>query len=481
MENNTLNSPISLEMEQYKDSNSSMNGQALNPQFDSITPEVIIQNIEDLTREEVFPIDVFPEIMQHMISETNRCLNFPTDFMGASILYAFSVAIGNTHRIRYKATWEETAVLYITLVGRPGTSKSHPIKKVLKPIFKKDSEAYKNYEAKKREYDQLMKLPPEERGNNKHVEKPIFEQILLNDYTPEALIEVHKHNKRGLGIYADELASWFKNFNRYNKGSEEETWLSIWSNTPITINRKIIDPIKLNDPFVSVIGTIQNEKLNELAINRTDNGFVDRVLFAFPDDLKKAYWNDEEIDPTMEKKWEEIILRVLNQPLNFDELGNAEPHILNYTPEARKMITQWQHQLTSEVNKKGDDTEFAISAKMEIYVHRFALILHMIDSACKNSFSFLVDIKAVEGAIKLAEYFYTTALKVHRVISNADPLSKLPTNKQKIYIDLPDEFTTGEGLDIAEKRGMKKRTFKAFLNDRVLFEKVEHGKYSKLY
>ena len=35
-----------------------------------------------------------------------------------------------------------------------------------------------------------------------------------------SLADVHKFNKRGIGVYSDELASWFKNFNRYNKGSE---------------------------------------------------------------------------------------------------------------------------------------------------------------------------------------------------------------------------------------------------------------------
>ena len=59
----------------------------------------------------------------------------------------------------------------------------------------------------------------------------------------EALAEVHKFNKRGIGVYADELAGWFKNFNRYNKGSEMEFWLSQWSSKPINIDRKTGEPV----------------------------------------------------------------------------------------------------------------------------------------------------------------------------------------------------------------------------------------------
>ncbi len=69
-------------------------------------------------------------------------------------------------------------------------------------------------------------------------DKPAWQKNLLSDYTPEALAEVHSYNKRGIGVCVDELAGWFKNFNKYNKGSEMEFWLSAWSRKPITIDRK---------------------------------------------------------------------------------------------------------------------------------------------------------------------------------------------------------------------------------------------------
>lgn len=71
----------------------------------------------------------------------------------------------------------------------------------------------------------------------------------------------------------DELASWFKNFNRYNKGSEQEFWLSVWSGNTVKVNRKTSDQYNIPLPFISVAGTIQPGVLNELADNRTENGF----------------------------------------------------------------------------------------------------------------------------------------------------------------------------------------------------------------
>ncbi len=46
---------------------------------------------------------------------------------------------------------------------------------------------------------------------------------------PEGLSLVHSQNRRGLCLLSDELSAWVKNFNRYNNGSEEQFWLSVFS------------------------------------------------------------------------------------------------------------------------------------------------------------------------------------------------------------------------------------------------------------
>jgi hypothetical protein len=262
----------------------------LNPVFEDLnSPDTIINHVENLKnstakekelRANPFPVEVFPLPIQEIIKATNESLNFPIDFIGASMLYAVSVAIGNTHKVEIMKGWSENTVLYLSLVGRPGTNKSHPFSFALKPIEQRDNLKFLKYQKEKQEYDTIAKLTKKEReeqGYNEPI-KPIWEQHLVTDFTPEALTDVHKFNKRGIGVYADELASWFKNFNRYNNGSEEQFWLSVWSGKPIRINRKTSEPTYIPLPFISVAGTIQPGVLNELAQNRTQNGFLDRLL-----------------------------------------------------------------------------------------------------------------------------------------------------------------------------------------------------------
>lgn len=262
----------------------------------------------------VFPVEVFPLAVQQIITDTNKSLNFPIDFIGASILYAVSIAIGNTHKVEIKKGWQENAVLYLALVGQAGTNKSHPLSFAMRPLELRDNRNHEKYLKKKQEYEAVVGLSKKEKEQQGYTEivKPVWEQLLVSDFTPEALAEVHKFNKRGIGVNVDELASWFKNFNRYNKGSEEEFWLSNWSGKPIKINRKTTDPINIPLPFISVGGTIQPFVLNELAQNRTQNGFLDRILFVFPDNLKKEYWNNNELNPVISRNWENIITNLLS-------------------------------------------------------------------------------------------------------------------------------------------------------------------------
>ncbi len=89
--------------------------------------------------------------------------------------------------------------------------------------------------------------------------------------------------------------------------------------------------------------------------------------------------------------------------------------------------------------------------------------------------------EAVQGALQLVEYFKKTAIKVHSIVSNASPLDKVPTDKQTLYIALPDTFTASEGIQVAESMGMAERTFKRFLNNKELFKWTRQGEYEKLF
>lgn len=429
-----------------------------------------------------FPVEVFPLPIQQVITSTNENLNFPIDFIGASLLYAVSVAVGNTHRVEVKKGFQQSAVLYLAIVGRAGTTKSHPLSFALEPIVEQDKRTYRQYEQQRQQYEQAVNLSKKEREQQVIEEpmKPVWQKFLLSDFTPEALAEVHKFNKRGIGVYVDELAGWFKNFNRYNKGSEMEFWLSQWSGKPINIDRKTGEPVFIPLPFISVAGTIQKGILNELAKDsRTQNGFIDRILFVIPDNIQKEYWSETDLPPIVSENWESIISTLLNLSVANDDTLNPSPEVLKFTPEAKRVLFEWQKANTDQCNKAENEAVSGIFSKMDMYVLRLALILEMMRFACNESDKQAISTEAVQGAVRLVEYFKSSAVKVNSILSNASPLDKYPADKQALYNALPDTFTTETGIRLATGLGVAERTFKYFLNQKELFNHTSRGEYQK--
>lgn len=164
-----------------------------------------------------------------------------------------------------------------------------------------------------------------------------------------------------------------------------------------------------------------------------------------------------------------------------DETFNPQPEILRFTTEAKKLLFEWQRKITDLSNKPENEAISGIYAKIEMYAVRLALILEMMLFACGEGNKQAVGIEAVQGAIKLVEYFKNSAFKVHSIVSNASPLDKLPTDKQNLYNALPDYFTTNEGVQVAESMGIAERTFKRFLANKDLFNNHKRGEYEKWF
>ncbi len=505
----------------------------------TITPEMIKGHAKNISDgfENAFPVHVFPEKIQWIIEATHESLKYPIDFVGCSMLFAAAIAIGNTHRVKVMNNWTEGATLYLALIGRPGTNKTHPLKFGIDPILLRDKENYNEFLRAKKEYQSLLNQAKME-ATGDLPNRPIWKKIILSDFTPEALSEIHRFNLRGLGVYTDELNQWIKNFNRYSTGSATEFWLSNFSRTPINIDRKGQDPVLISDPCISVCGSIQPGILQELSRdNRSQNGFIDRILFSYPETLKKEYWSETELNENISEDWNQIVNYLLELPLRSDNNGGISPTIMEFTETAKDVLKDWQKRNTDTINNTDNESLAGVYSKLEIYVIRFALIIELLQIATgssENENPFDWDIKtlyrkaskkchpdtstlqngaeifkeldeaykaenrekvfeifqnlvkarigtrATEGAIQLAEYFRQTARRVNSILNNT-PVEGLDNRKKSIYHLLPLEFSTDKGLQIAFENEYPERTFKRFLSDGIFFEKLEHGKYKKRY
>ena len=153
--------------------------------------------------------------------------------------------MGNSIKVAIKNEWVDKAILYIAIVGKPGTNKSAPLKYALRPLFDRDRKELKKYEKLKAAFDEAMKIPAKER-KTVPVE-PEYKQTVLSDFTTEVLVRQHKINPRGLCVYVDELIGFIKCFNKYSSGNDEQIWIQLYNGSSVIVNRVGSEHLNIED------------------------------------------------------------------------------------------------------------------------------------------------------------------------------------------------------------------------------------------
>ncbi len=431
-----------------------------------------------------FPKDAFPNTFVEIMDQYHEKLNLNYDFLGTSIIYALSLAIGNSLKLQVKRKWVETPVIWGVIVGSAGVNKSAPLDVAVDPFKNLDKEYFKHYGEELEKFQKNQAKRGNKKENNEtanYLKQPNRKQCLITDFTPEALSEAHEKNIRGIGIYADELLLWINNFNRYTKSGEEQFYLSIWSGKEININRRSAPHYYLPYPFIPVVGTIQPYKLAEaFGKGKDKSGFTHRMLFAFPDFVIREELPDEDIPEIYINTYSNIIKRIMGLSEKAIINGEVKPVIICLSEQANGLFKSWRNMNNKRINEGTDEEEKGIYSKIEIYLIRLSLILQVVDDTCNNISTSEVSVDAFENAIKLVKYYEWTALKVYRLISRfSDPMANYSMDKRVIYAALPVEFNTAKGLEVASQFNMPERTFKYFLNDTYLFEKQRHGIHLK--
>tara|TARA_R100001440_G_scaffold73351_2_gene97863 strand:+ start:13 stop:387 length:375 start_codon:yes stop_codon:yes gene_type:complete len=124
------------------------------------------------------------------------------------------VTIGNTTELKHK--WISTAVLAFIIVQDRGHIKSHPLKDIFQPLFKKEEKWINEHDLKMNEY----RFELEEYKNSKRRKEdatepqmPIAQRMSVERFTPEALVKIHYENPKGIIVYCEEAKEWFGTFN----------------------------------------------------------------------------------------------------------------------------------------------------------------------------------------------------------------------------------------------------------------------------
>ena len=398
-----------------------------------------------------FPIDVFPPLFREVILKTNEALNFPTDYSAATILTAVATIIGKTAVLEMKNGWKEFCPLYMNLLGNPGTLKSHPLDMFFDIIKTIGSEEYQNYSPKLEAFEEYQSMTRKEKQSVQKIEEPTLIKHIMSNFTPEILAKRIKDNNRSVCVVSEELESWLLGMNNYSKSDQSSTYLSFWSVKRTDVDRisNQKKPLIIERPFLCIIGSSQPRKLKKMfPVEKSDSGFLQRFLWAFPADSKKKCINQIDLGPFFLNNYNEWFRTYyeIYKPILFDS-GQPKAKIYKFSPEALKIFLEWNKENTDKVNAAGDSLLSEEYNKFDIHFLRFALIMQIMEDLTGNTIS----VNATLNAVKLCAYFENTMLRVLNIIENQSEL-----DMQKVALHLVKEGMSQ--LDAARYTGISQAT-----------------------
>lgn len=426
--------------------------------------------------------ETFTQVLAALIEQLGINCGFATSYSAVSFLVAFGAIVGNTTLVRYYNNFKESCALFVVLVGKPSKGKSSPIKYALDFLLNSDNVKYNAYQSGVKAY----KENEARRKNGEDVEPmeyPALKQRVLNDSTMEAMLQVLHENPRGILLYHDELKGLLGMMNRYRPGNDMEILLSAWSHMPINVNRKGSDPVKINNPFISLLGGVQPDVFKQM-FTGVDNGWADRFLFCAQLDNNLPEWTDKEVDPTLEEAVKAAFEKLDVLPEIRGEDGNYVSNVLDFTPEARALITEWRNGENHRLRLMDDMNESyaGAHAKMDIMALRFSLILEMMYYAFGEGDGRAISVRAVEGAIKIVDYFKSQVKLMHELVYKEDVRYLMTKEQSIVYEALPNgTFKTDDGKKIALNLGMGEWKFKRFLKNDKFFKKEGYGMNRKVF
>ena len=439
------------------------------------------------------PLEVLPDKLREFVVEAEAAYGVQQEYTLSGIIFAVSLAIGATHRIESKPGQYDRPRLYMAKIGHPGSNKGMGLKLALAPIIAREDSSYLEYERLLEEYKRA-----EKEGLTTDARKPTYRQYIIKDYSREALTQILMANPRGVALHRDELSGWLGDLNRYNGSGEEAYWLSNWSGESIAVNRVSDDPKRVKDPFIGVVGTIQPDVLYKLAEgDKKNSGFLDRVMFVWPEDHGAPLWTLAELPPFLKDQYEEAIYKIMDRGFQtidpeHPELigeewhGKNVPHTVKYSPTALEAMFRYKNTTIKSARDSADNNLIrSAESKFPVMVDRLALCLQLLWWSYGEGRADVVSSNTVKKATLLADYFRANRLKVHKHLFERSAEDKLDPWAKEIFEALPEEeFTTAQAYVTAQASSQyEQKKIRSLLTKFVSLKLLERvttrGRYRK--
>jgi hypothetical protein len=457
--------------------------------FEILQNVIVAKKEESNCKVKEFPLAAIPYPLQEIIYDFQHALKLKGEFLAAAMLAVAGSAIGRKRLIQL-TKYPQHASLYMALIGESNAGKSPAIRFAMQPLKERQRIDEDAYQAAKKEYKAALKQYESSKGDEPEPTPPRQKIHYTTDATLEGLHEIMFHNQNGTLLERHELIGFFKDFNKYRKGSDEEAYIQMYDGEDVPLKRTGKDQLFIYNPALTILGGLQPEKLDEIPKSSVDNGLMNRFLCVFPDSTPKEH-SDEPMSPIHTATWGNAIIKLLSIPENYTASGHLLPSYLHLNKSSKELYSDFTKTLTNECNKPQNAPYKSCLGKLDMTVGRLALIIELLDFACSPVTQPPNEISArsMQSAITLCEYFKEQQKKMLARILGIDlPLDSVEAKMLSALPNPPETFGRVEVLNVARVLGFTEmykhptqaqRLIEKFVKAGVI-EKVNRGVYEKL-
>ena len=337
-----------------------------------------------------------PKEYSDFINEAFTYKRIPKEYLLCSILFSISTAVGMTFYIN-SLGYVNYANLYFTIIGSRGDTKSEAMKIATEPLKELDDQDYDEYCIKKKMY------------NPETNREPIRKQLLIQNATIEAVHKIHYENPNSVGVLIDEIFSLIEKMGN-SSSRDGVAWrgflLEGYNNGCVDISRKTTDSYRIKKAYPTLLGGLQYQFIPKLFANgNLESGFIDRLLFTpkltSNNKLLKGEMSNDVLDA-----YSNSVLSILAYKRQSEKLDeDIKQFEIKFSNEAEEKLFKYTQGLIDRKEKAGNMIKEYI-AKMQISIHKFCLLVHMMIISSNMDYTKILDENTVDLAIMLNEYYF---------------------------------------------------------------------------
>lgn len=400
-----------------------------------------------------FPVIRLPRRLQQAVMALHFKVKAPIPICVISVLSAASIACSAGYRVTRFNGLSSNIALFLLAIAASGERKTTcdnlanralvEVEEMLRATFEKDNAAFKTalttWKALRSGVLAALKHAAASGKDTQDLEeqlakitaneptKPVLSSILLNDATPEAIIE-HLANNAFAGLFSNDACAIFSARTLNNLGI-----LNIaWDSGTIRVNRKGQPQLIVDAPTLTTSLMVQFEVLQSFLKSKGElaraNGFLARFLLCHPISTQGQRFealSDFDCSAELDEfhQWtKNLLLSVIDGSGHL----KREKEQLEFTPAAKELCRDYHNFIEENLQPIGQLADVRDAAsKIGDNMARLAAIFHLASDSEGD-----IPLETTESAIAVSDYFLT---EFKRLFGQVPPLPAWQTDAINLW------------------------------------------------